>query len=81
MATILIRRLDDGTKRKLRARAAKYGRSMEEEAREILKCELARAAPTSPNWAEQIHARFAKFGGFEMPPIPREPMREPPQFG
>ena len=39
MATILIRRLDDNAKRRLRARAAKHGRSMEAEAREILKCE------------------------------------------
>src|ERR1035441_5927440 len=37
MASITIRRLDDAVKTKLRLRAARYGRSMEEEAREILK--------------------------------------------
>ena len=81
VATILIRRLDDSTKRRLRARAANHGRSMEAEAREILKGELARSPQSSSNWAEEIHARFAKAGGFELPDLPREPMREPPKFG
>lgn len=36
MATLTIRQLDDDVKEKLRVRAAKAGRSMEEEAREIL---------------------------------------------
>jgi len=27
-----------------------------------------------------IHRRFAAIGGFEMPDIPREPPREPPDF-
>ena len=37
MASITIRNLDDGIKRRLRVRAAEHGRSMEEEAREILR--------------------------------------------
>lgn len=36
MAALTIRNLDDDVKAKLRARAAKHGRSMEAEAREIL---------------------------------------------
>ena len=47
MASITIRRLDDGVKAKLRLRAAGHGRSMEEEAREILKTGL-RAKSQSP---------------------------------
>jgi phosphopantothenoylcysteine decarboxylase/phosphopantothenate--cysteine ligase len=35
MASITIRKLDDGVKERLRVRAAKAGRSMEEEARAI----------------------------------------------
>ena len=81
MSSILIRRLDENTKRRLRERAARHGRSMEAEAREILKCELSRTPRASSRWAEQIHARFAKFGGFEIPEIAREPMREPPRYG
>jgi hypothetical protein len=30
--------------------------------------------------ADRIHARFAAFGGLELPEIPREPMRQPPAF-
>jgi plasmid stability protein len=37
MASITIRRLEDSTKQKLRVRASRNGRSMEEEARQILK--------------------------------------------
>ena len=81
MGSILIRRLDENTKRRLRARAARHGRSMEAEACEILKCELSRTPAASSGWAEQIHKRFAKFGGFEMPAFRRELMREPPPFG
>jgi len=35
MATVTIRRLDEAVKSRLRIRAARHGRSMEEEAREI----------------------------------------------
>jgi len=37
MASITIRNLDDDVKRRLRVRAAEHGRSMEEEARDILR--------------------------------------------
>ena len=38
MASITIRNLDDTVKERLRVRAAMHGRSMEDEARLILKC-------------------------------------------
>jgi len=37
MASITIRNLDDDVKHRLRVRAAEHGRSMEEEARDILR--------------------------------------------
>jgi plasmid stability protein len=40
VASITIRRLDEGTKARLRIRAAHNGRSMEEEARTLLKAAL-----------------------------------------
>ena len=47
MASITVRNLDDDLKRRLRIRAAENGRSMEQEAREILWSALAvEAAPT-----------------------------------
>ena len=78
--TIIIRRLDESTKTRLQARAARHGRSMEAEAREMLKAALARRPGSSKNLAERIHARFAALGGSDLPLIPREPMREPPTF-
>ena len=80
MSTILIRQLDDATKERLRVRAAQRGRSMEAEAREILKATLTRPVPRRRSLADRIHARFAALGGFELPEIPREAMRKPPAF-
>ena len=50
MASITIRNLDDGVKTRLRIRAAEHGRSMEEEARVILRMRSRRrpARTTSP---------------------------------
>jgi plasmid stability protein len=53
---------------------------MEEEVREILKATLSSPAKGGKDLFERIHARFAAAGGFELPEIPREPMREPPIF-
>src|SRR5712671_4676754 len=41
MASLTIRQLDDDVKRRLRLRAARHGRSMEEEARHLLALHLA----------------------------------------
>jgi plasmid stability protein len=80
MASITIRRLDDSAKARLRVRAAQHGRSMEEEAREILKGALAKAESRQPNLAKKIRARFAPLGGVDLPEFPRAPTREPPDF-
>lgn len=79
MASITIRNLDDGLKRRLRVRAAEHGRSMEEEAREILREAIGKpVVPT--NLGEAIHLKFAALGGVELVLPPREPMPEPPAF-
>jgi plasmid stability protein len=80
MATILIRKIDEQTKKRLRVRAAHRGVSMEEEARDILKSALRGASKAQGNLAEAIHRRFAALGGVELPQIAREPMPEPPDF-
>ncbi|MGD0696122.1 MAG: plasmid stabilization protein [Terriglobia bacterium] len=80
MASITIRQLEESTKRRLRVRAANHGRSMEEEAREILRTAVTTELHGEPNLAESIRRRFAPFGGVELPDLPREPMREPPKF-
>ena len=81
MASIIIRRLDESAKERLRVRASRHGRSMEEEAREILKVALSGKRATDRNLAEAIRRRFAPLGGVELPDIPRESRRQPPKFG
>jgi plasmid stability protein len=77
MASITIRKLPETTKRRLRMRAARNGRSMEQEAREILKAALGRAEPQPIDLAEAIRRRFAPFGGVELEIPAREPIPEP----
>ena len=79
MASITIRRLEESTKQRLRVRASQHGRSMEEEAREILKVALTPSGG-GQNLAESIRRRFAPLGGVDLPEMARGPMREPPDF-
>lgn len=69
MNSITIGNLDDALKTKLRVRAVRSGRSIEEEARIILKTVL--EEEPSQNLGETIHQRFAVLGGFDLPPIDR----------
>lgn len=80
MASITIRKLDDTVKTRLRLRAAENGRSMEEEARSILR-DAVDAGAGPDNLAQSIRARFAPFGGVELALPSRGPGREPPKFG
>lgn len=80
MAAITIRQLDESTKSRLRIRAAHHGRSMEAEAREILRAALGAATPVKGNLAERIRQRFAPFGGVELKLPRRDPIRKPPDF-
>jgi len=81
MATITIRQLDEKTKSRLRVRAAHHGRSMEEEAREILRSALTFPAPVKGNLAESIARRFGALGGFDFELSRRDAMRRAPGFG
>jgi plasmid stability protein len=81
MASMTIRNLDDTLKSKLRVRAAAHGRSMEDEARDILRAALAGAEKKPENLADAIRELMAPFGGVKLEIPPREPIREPPDFG
>ncbi len=81
MASITIRNLDEQTKARLRVRAAHRKRSMEEEARNILRAALVGEVAAAPDLAQAIRRRFAPFGGVALELPPREPMREPPRPG
>ena len=83
MASITVRNLDKELEQRLRVRAARNERSIEEEAREILKVALngdTELPDTPQNLAAAIMSRFQPLGGVELELPSRGPMREPPRF-
>jgi len=80
MGNIIIRDLDESLHRRLRLRAAERNWSVEEEARDILRCALAEEPSARGNLADSIRELIEPLGGVELPPIPRGPIREPPDF-
>ena len=80
MASITIRNLDDETKARLRVRAARHGRSMEEEARTVLRQALATPEPRQESLAVSINRRFRAVGGVDLELPAREPIRTPPKL-
>ncbi len=81
MAVMTIRNIDDAIKKRLRLRAAIHGRSMEDEARDILRSALSTEIPRPRNLGQAIHERFGPLGGVDLPDVPREPIRQPADFG
>ena len=77
MATMSIRNIDDQMKARLRVRAALHGRSMEDEARDILRTALSAEPARETSLADAIRARVAGIGGMELDLPAREPMRPP----
>ena len=79
MASITIRSLDDRLKQGLRVRAAEHGRSMEEEARQILREVVGNGIPPR-DLAAAICNRVAPLGGIDLDVPEREPIPEPVRF-
>ena len=82
MATMTIRNLDDQLKARLRVQAARHNRSMEDEARDILRAALSvePARPSSSVLAAAIRARIEPLGGIELELPNREAIRAPAAF-
>lgn len=78
MASITIRNLDEPLKGSLRLRAARHGRSMEEEVRHILRTALSTEERPTVDMAEALRRRFAGLGGHDLDIPPRDAMRHPP---
>lgn len=79
MASLTIRNLDDSLKTRLRARAAHHGRSIEEEARQILRDALGESAGANANLADLAERLFGAHG-VDLDAHPSVPAREPPDF-
>ena len=79
VASMTIRNLDEKLKARLRVQAAKHGRSMEDEARDILRSALS-TAPMRASLVKSIRRRIEPLRGVELQIAPRESMREPPNL-
>jgi antitoxin FitA len=78
MAQLVVRNLEDEVKARLRERAMRHGRSMEEEVREILRDAVNVEAAKSGGLGSEIVAMFSGQGlGFELPDRPEWKMRVP----
>lgn len=77
MASMTIRDIDEKLKARLRIQAAQHGRSMEDEARDILRTALSREPTRKGGLVEAIRARMVPLGGVELEIAPREAMRAP----
>ena len=80
MGAITIRNVDEVLKKRLRMQAALHGRSMEEEARDILRTALSREPARTENLGSGLHALFKPHGDVALDIPAREPMRQPPHF-
>lgn len=80
MASMTIRDIDEKLKAKLRIRAARHGRSMEDEARDILRTALSIEPSRTKGLVEIIRSRIEPLGGVELEIAPREALREPVEF-
>ena len=81
MSTLTIRNVEPIVKERLRVRAARNGRSMEAELRQILSDAVGGEPNRELNLAEAIRRRFQPFGGVDdLDPHPPVPVGEPPRF-
>ncbi|WP_137179378.1 FitA-like ribbon-helix-helix domain-containing protein [Roseomonas sp. AR75] len=62
MAQLIVRNLDDSIRDRLRRRAERKGRSMEEEVREILRAAAAEDVESQAGLGTRIAAHFAGIG-------------------
>lgn len=83
MAQLIVRNLEDSVKERLRRRAKRHGRSMEEEAREILRDATKDEVQKRAGLGTRIASRFRDVGlreGEEFPEL-KGHVVEPPDFG
>ncbi len=76
MAQLIVRRIEENVKERLRRRAKMHGRSMEEEAREILRRAVLSEPRREPGAGTQIAALFKGLAmDFDIPEFRGEPVR------
>jgi len=81
MASITIRFIDEGLKKRLRIQSALHSRSMEEEARDILRSALSiENANSGSSFVKSVRTKAMRSGGIEIEQAPRESIRNPPEI-
>ena len=80
MAQFIVRGLEDDVKARLKRRAERHGRSMEEEVRSILRNAAKEENRPLPNLGSRIAARFARIGLTEDLPELRGQRSKPAEF-
>ena len=77
----MIRNVEASLHARLKAVAAAHGRSMEEQARQLLRVALApETTPDSAGFGDAMRALFEPLGGLDLPEFERAPLRDPPDF-
>lgn len=80
MSTMTIRKIDPELKTRLRVRAAEHGRSMEDEARCILRSALSVEVERGDSLLAFIRQQVEPLGCVDLELQEREGIREPPGF-
>ena len=76
-----IRNIDPQLEARLRIQAARHGRSMEDEARDILRAALSTEPVRGNSLVASIRSRVEALGGVELELPAREPIPDPPELG
>ena len=81
MAQFIVRQLEEDVKARLKRRADRHGRSMEEEVRHILRDVVKQESKHAPRLGSRIAARFKKAGlKVDLPELRGQPVRSA-EFG
>jgi len=76
MAQVVVRHLEEDVKARLKRRAKRNGRSMEDEIRQILRNAVRRDEARVTRLGSRIAARFRKVGlRADLPELPGQPVR------
>ncbi|MBI3478864.1 MAG: plasmid stabilization protein [Nitrosomonadales bacterium] len=81
MTNLTIHNLDESLTNKLRIHAQQHGRTIEEEARQILRLAVSEPSPNTGGLGSRISKRFTEVGGVELPQPVRSLPRQQVNFG
>ncbi|WP_277186521.1 plasmid stabilization protein [Caballeronia sp. BR00000012568055] len=80
MTAMTIPDIDEQLETRLRKLAAQHGRSMEDEARDILRAALSTEPVGGKSLVDSIRSRIVPLGGVDLELPPRDGIREPKDF-